>query len=99
MPVDIDAANAADEKYAASMGLRPAPIAAAGPPVACALAAISDTDMMLFGMRDYGPGRIADPRFPSGRAALYSLAFMLRRGGGRAPRHSGLRTEGRHPQP
>jgi hypothetical protein len=79
MPVDIDAANTADEKYAASKGIRPAPIVAAGPAVACALAAISDTDMMLFGIRDYGPGRIADPRFPSGRAALYSLAFIMRR--------------------
>jgi DEAD/DEAH box helicase domain-containing protein len=79
MPIDIDAANTADEKYAASIGIRPAPMATAGPAVACALAAISDTDMMLLGIRDYGPGRIADPRFPSGRAALYSLAFMLRR--------------------
>jgi hypothetical protein len=35
--------------------------------------------MMLLGIRDYGPGRGADPRTPQGRAALYSLAFMLRR--------------------
>jgi DEAD/DEAH box helicase domain-containing protein len=35
--------------------------------------------MMLLGVRDYGPGRAADPRTPQGRAALYSLAFMLRR--------------------
>jgi hypothetical protein len=35
--------------------------------------------MMLFGIRDYGPGRVADPRTPPGRAALYSLAFMMRR--------------------
>jgi hypothetical protein len=76
---DVDAANSADEKFAASMRVREAPIAATGAPVECALAAISDTDMMLLGISDYGPGRIADPRTPSGRAALYSLAFMLRR--------------------
>src|ERR1700693_4321447 len=34
---------------------------------------------MLLGVRDYGPGRAADPRTPAGRSALYSLAFMLRR--------------------
>lgn len=77
--VDIDAANAADEKYAASVGVRPAPIAAAGAPIECALAAISETDMMVLSISDYGPGRIADPRTAQGRAALYSLAFMLRR--------------------
>ena len=78
--VDIDAANAAEEKHAASVGRRPGtPLAATAPVVACALAAISETDMMLLGVRDYGPGRAADPRTPAGRAALYSLAFMLRR--------------------
>ena len=35
--------------------------------------------MLLLGIRDYGPGRAADPRTAHGRAALYSLAFMLRR--------------------
>src|SRR3546814_17744470 len=35
--------------------------------------------MMLLGVRDYGPGRAADPRAPAGRSALYSLAFMMRR--------------------
>lgn len=78
--VDVAAANSADEKHAASVGRRPGtamtPTAAV---VTCALAAISETDMMLLGVRDYGPGRAADPRTPAGRAALYSLAFMLRR--------------------
>ena len=78
--IDIAAANAADEKYAASIGRRPQPtLSPSGPVLACALAAISETDMMLLGVRDYGPGRAADPRTPQGRAALYSLAFMLRR--------------------
>lgn len=78
--VDIAAANAADEKYSASIGRRPtAPLVATDPVVACALAAISETDMLVLGVRDYGPGRAADPRTPAGRAALYSLAFMLRR--------------------
>ena len=45
----------------------------------CALAAISETDMLLLGIRDYGLGRAADPQTARGRAALYSLAFMLRR--------------------
>jgi DEAD/DEAH box helicase domain-containing protein len=77
--IDVDAANAADEKYAASNRVRPAPIAATGPAIECALAAITETDMLLVGIRDFGRGRIADPRTASGRAALYSLAFMLRR--------------------
>jgi ATP-dependent helicase YprA (DUF1998 family) len=78
--VDIGAANAADEKHAASIGRRPeTPKAATNAVVTCALAAISETDMMLLGVRDYGPGRAADPRTPPGRAALYSLSFMLRR--------------------
>lgn len=79
MLIDVDAANAADARYAASTGMRPSPITAAGQATACALAAISETDMMIFGIGDYGPGRAADPRLATGRAALYSLAFMLRR--------------------
>jgi hypothetical protein len=79
MLIDVDAANAADEKYAASSGVRPAPLAVAGPVTECALAAVSETDMMLLGVGAYGPGRGADPRLPTGRAALYSLAFMVRR--------------------
>ena len=35
--------------------------------------------MLLLGIHDYGAGRRADPRMATGRAALYSLAFMLRR--------------------
>jgi DEAD/DEAH box helicase domain-containing protein len=77
--IDFDAANAADIKYATSVGRRPQTLTPTGPVVPCALAAISETDMMLLGIRDYGPGRGADPRTPAGRAALYSLAFMLRR--------------------
>jgi DEAD/DEAH box helicase domain-containing protein len=78
--VDVGAANAADEKHAASIGRRPgSAMAVTAPTVTCALAAISETDMMLLGVRDYGPGRAADPRTPAGRAALYSLSFMLRR--------------------
>jgi hypothetical protein len=78
--IDIDAALAADAKHAASQGIRPqANLTALQPPIPCALAAISETDMMLLGISNYGPGRAADPRTPQGRAALYSLAFMLRR--------------------
>ncbi len=80
MMIDVDAVNAADAKYAASVGGRASPpLTPVGPVVQCALAAISETDMMLFGIRNYGSGRFADPRTPSGRAALYSVAFMLRR--------------------
>jgi hypothetical protein len=78
--IDISAALAADAKFASSQGRRPqAQLTALEPPTSCALAAISETDMMLIGVRDFGPGRGADPRKPQGRAALYSLAFMLRR--------------------
>jgi len=79
--IDIAAAQTADAKFAASEGRRAPPLrlTALENPIACALAAISETDMMLLGIRDFGPGRGADPRTPQGRAALYSLAFMLRR--------------------
>ena len=78
--IDLDAANAADERHAASKGIRrPRARTPNEPTIACALAAISETDMLLLGIRDYGPGRAADPQTPHGRAALYSLAFMLRR--------------------
>jgi DEAD/DEAH box helicase domain-containing protein len=79
--IDIAAAQTADAKFAASEGRRAPPLrlAALEDPIACALAAISETDMMLLGISDFGPGRGADPRTPQGRAALYSLAFMLRR--------------------
>ena len=78
--IDVDAANAADRRHAASTrGRVPQPRRPAGPATSCALAAISDTDMMILGMQDYGRGRQADPRTPQGRGALYSLAFMLRR--------------------
>ncbi len=78
--IDVNAANAADAKFAAAVGRRPAAgMVPFGPVTSCALAAISDTDMMLLGIRDYGAGCGVDPRTPHGRAALYSLAFMLRR--------------------
>ena len=78
--IDVDAANAADEKHAASIRRkRPVVKTPSGPTTPCALAAINETDMLLLGIRDYGHGRAADPRTPHGRAALYSLAFMLRR--------------------
>ena len=78
--IDISAANAAAEKHADSIRSSHSRVQTpSGPTTPCALAAISETDMMLLGIRDYGPGRAADPRTPHGRAALYSLAFMLRR--------------------
>ena len=78
--IDINAALAADAKFASSQGRRSQlQLSPIEPPTPCALAAISETDMMLLGVRDLGPGRAADPRNPQGRAALYSLAFMLRR--------------------
>lgn len=79
MMIDVDAANAADAKYAAAMGQRQNPVTPNGAVTTCALAAISQTDMLLLGIHDYGAGRRADPRTAAGRAALYSLAFMLRR--------------------
>lgn len=78
--VDVDAANAADVKHAQAQRVRTlANLRPIQPPIECALAAISETDMMIVGIRNYGQGRAADPRTPHGRAALYSLAFMLRR--------------------
>ena len=78
--IDISAANAANEKHAASERRNSPPVQGpSGPITTCALAAISETDMLLLGIRDYGPGRSADPQTARGRAALYSLAFMLRR--------------------
>lgn len=78
--IDVAAANAADIKHAASIGRRPpAPSVPFGPVTSCALAAISDTDMLLLGIRNFARGCGVDPRNAQGRAALYSLAFMLRR--------------------
>jgi ATP-dependent helicase YprA (DUF1998 family) len=80
MLIDVDAANAAEAKFAAAAGQRPQPpLTPNGPVTTCALAAISQTDMLLLGIHDYGAGRRADPQTAAGRAALYSLAFMLRR--------------------
>lgn len=79
MLIDVEAANAADAKFAAANNQRPQPRTPNGPETTCALAAISQTDMLLMGIHDYGAGRRADPRTAAGRAALYSLAFMLRR--------------------
>jgi hypothetical protein len=78
--IDVAAANAADVKHAASIGRRaPAPSVPFGPITSCALAAISETDMLLLGIRAFARGCGVDPRNAQGRAALYSLAFMLRR--------------------
>jgi len=79
MLIDVEAANAADAKFAAANNQRPQPRTPNGSGTTCALAAISQTDMLLMGIHDYGAGRRADPRTAAGRAALYSLAFMLRR--------------------
>jgi Lhr-like helicase len=54
------------------------PAAAAGPDVR-ALAAISRTDVMIAGIHAWPQGIFADPLRVEGRAALYSLGFMLRR--------------------
>lgn len=77
--IDVAAANVAAEKHAASNSQSLRPNAPTPPVVSGALAAISETDMMVLGIRDYGSGRGADPRLLQGRAALYSFAFMLRR--------------------
>lgn len=44
-----------------------------------ALAAISPTDVMIAGVHSWPAGIFADPLRVEGRAALYSLGFMLRR--------------------
>jgi DEAD/DEAH box helicase domain-containing protein len=54
------------------------PQASAGPD-SRALAAISPTDVMIAGVHSWPPGIFADPLRVEGRAALYSLGFMLRR--------------------
>ena len=54
------------------------PPAAAGPD-SRALAAISPTDVMIAGVHTWPAGIFADPLRVEGRAALYSLGFMLRR--------------------
>lgn len=79
--VDIDAALVADAKYAATRkGAHQKPnLQPLDGPISCALASISKTDMLILGIKDYPQGCVADPRRPQGRAALYSLAFMLRR--------------------
>ena len=51
----------------------------ASPPDTRALAAISPTDVMIAGIHAWPPGIFSDPLRVEGRAALYSLGFMLRR--------------------
>lgn len=79
--VHIPSAQAAAEKHAATQRnpRTPPTLQPIGNAVECALASISRTDMLLLGIRNFGPGRAADPQTPEGRSALYSLAFMLRR--------------------
>ena len=54
------------------------PQRAAGPDLR-ALAAISPTDVMIAGIHNWPAGIFADPLRVEGRAALYSLGFMIRR--------------------
>jgi hypothetical protein len=54
------------------------PVAIAGPDRR-ALAAISPTDALIAGIHAWPQGVFADPLKVEGRAALYSLGFMLRR--------------------
>lgn len=53
--------------------------AANGGPDVRALASISPTDVLVAGIANWPPGVVADPLTVEGRAALYSLGFMLRR--------------------
>lgn len=62
----------------AKVGARIPNAAIAGPDVR-ALAAISPTDTLIAGIRSWPVGIFADPLRLEGRAALYSLGFMLRR--------------------
>jgi DEAD/DEAH box helicase domain-containing protein len=79
--ISIEAAHKAEEKYAAAhrRPFRPTNFVPRQGPIDCALASISTTDVLIMAIRHFGQGRGADPRTPQGRAALYSLAFMLRR--------------------
>lgn len=78
--IHIPSADSAAAKFAEGQPNARIPVhQAIGNPISCALAAISRTDMLLLGIRQYGAGRAADPTTPQGRAALYSLAFILRR--------------------
>jgi hypothetical protein len=62
----------------AKVGARIPNAALDGPDVR-ALAAISPTDVLIAGIRTWPAGVFADPLRVEGRAALYSLGFMLRR--------------------
>jgi len=53
--------------------------AAAGATERRALAAISQTDVLIAGMRSWPAGLFADPLRVEGRAAWYSFGFLLRR--------------------
>lgn len=55
------------------------PVFAAGQPDLRALASVKPTDVLVLGIRAWPPGMNAMPLRVEGRAALYSLGFMLRR--------------------
>lgn len=50
------------------------------PPVRRALASVKQTDLLVLGIRQWPQGVLASPLNVDGRAALYSLGFLLRRG-------------------
>lgn len=55
------------------------PMFAAGAPDRRALASVKPTDVLVLGIRSWPAGVAASPRRVEGRAALYSLGFLLRR--------------------
>jgi hypothetical protein len=61
------------------VGITNPPILAGSTPDQRALASVKPTDVLLLGIRAYPVGVEATPLRVEGRAALYSLGFMLRR--------------------
>jgi hypothetical protein len=63
----------------AKVGVVNPPLAAGGASDPRALASIKPTDVLVLGIRDWPVGVMAMPLRVEGRAALYSLGFLLRR--------------------
>ncbi|MGE3109706.1 MAG: DEAD/DEAH box helicase [Vicinamibacterales bacterium] len=61
------------------VGVANPPLAAGTPPDRRALASIKPTDVLVLGIRAWPNGISASPRWVGGRAALYSLGFLLRK--------------------
>jgi DEAD/DEAH box helicase domain-containing protein len=79
--INLDAYETAvkDQSPNGAASLTPPPLDPSVQPQTRALAAISKTDVLMAGIASVPVGINLNPKYPEGRAAWYSLGFMVRR--------------------